>query len=418
MSTSSRLGPPPFVRAIVRSIAITILLLCFAGCSSTPSSLPVGTPGTLVFTSNRALDGTDAAISGVINVWTVKTDGTGARPLTQLTSSAYPGANRDPVWSPDGSKIVYSSGSALDGSDASNGAYGTLNIWVVNADGTGATPLTRLTAAQMDCRAPAWSADGKRIAYYSARAFDGSDTISANPLNIWTMNADGSNDAPLTQLTAAEANSRNPHWSPDGTKVAFESQRSLDGSNVGFTASNIWVVNADGSGAVAITQEDGTIATVYAQDVIWSKDGSKLAFTIMPNNIWTAHPDGSGLTALTNLTASMNFANSWSPDGTKLVFSSNRAVDGSDNFQEQSNVWVMNADGSNAKSLTRLTKASADGGVWSPDGTRVAYGSDRALDGSDAFGMENIWIVTADGSSTAPVTRLVKAVNYLSGWQP
>lgn len=99
-----------------------------------------------------------------------------------------------------------------------------------------------------------------------------------------------------------------------------------------------------------------------SQDVIWSGDGSRVVFTTA-NNLWTAHPDGTGLTALTNLTLAQSFADAFSPDGTKLTFTSTRALDGSDNAQDRFNLWIMNADGTNPKPLTRLTVVGAADGV-------------------------------------------------------
>jgi Tol biopolymer transport system component len=129
----------------------------------------------------------------------------------------------------------------------------------MNADGSGAKPLTKLTASQMDCRSPAWSADGTKIAYYSERALDGSDTMSSNPYNIWVINADGSKDSPLTQLTAYAADSLYPQWSPDGTKLAFNSSRALDGSNAANGSEpytqNVWVMKSDGTSALPITSQ-------------------------------------------------------------------------------------------------------------------------------------------------------------------
>ena len=93
----------------------------------------------------------------------------------------------------------------------------TENIFTVNENGTGRIQLT--TSGQN--RSPAWSADGTKIAFNSSRA----------PAGIWTMNADGSNQQPLTEGSGAA-------WSPDGSKIAFTSFQSPSG---------IYVINADGS---------------------------------------------------------------------------------------------------------------------------------------------------------------------------
>ncbi len=93
------------------------------------------------------------------------------------------------------------------------------------------SPLTQITAIAADSVAPVFSPDGTKILFASGRALDGSDAANtAGRSNIWLMNTDGSSATPLTSLTAALGSS-DPVWSPDGTKVAYDSDRAFDGSN-------------------------------------------------------------------------------------------------------------------------------------------------------------------------------------------
>lgn len=379
--------------------------------------------GQIVFESLQAVDASDALnANGITNVWSVNSDGTGLTPLTDYTAADTFAFN--PQGSPDGSKVVYSSQGAFDGTNAPNAGM-TSNIWTVNADGIGATALTQLlNASSFD---PQWSPDGTKIVFDSGRALNGTDAANANnTFNIWVMNADGGNLQPLTQLTAANANAVEPEWSPDGAKIVYRSRQALDGSDAVNTNNvpNIWVVNADGSGETPLTELTGTGAFVVDPD--WSPDGAKIAFRAnravdgsnAPNtnntfNVWVVNSDGSAETALTALTAANTFTSvaQWSPDGSKLLYHSARALDGSDAAATVSNVWVMNADGTGQTPLTRIT-AGAFGPSepqWSAHGTKIVFKSGQAFDGSDTANTNNtinIWIMEPDGSSLRPLTRI------------
>jgi TolB protein len=303
----------------------------------------------------------------------------------------------------------------------------------MNADGSAQTPLTKLTAAKLQCCLDLelvwspWSPDGSKIVFGSSRALDGSDTANINSIsNIWVMNADGSAQTPLTKLTAPNVYSVGPVWSPDGSKIAFTSARALDGSDTANinSISNIWVMNADGSAQTPLTKLTQIGA---ASGPVWSPNGSKIAFisTALPgydpypgyrNNIWVMNADGSAQNALTKLTAPNVYSEepAWSRDGSKIAFTSSRALDGSDaaNINNStSNIWVMNADGSAQTPLTKLTQigAASGGAVWSRDGGKIAFGSERTLDGTDGANINfiwNVWVMNPDGSAQTPLTKL------------
>jgi Tol biopolymer transport system component len=444
-SNASSLGHcPAGRRPFWGSLAVLTLASFLAGCGGSSSSPGPGPLlGTVGFQSRRALDGSDAVNPSfsTSNAWVVKTDGSGATPLTKITASR--GDSVAPAWTRDGLKIVFSSARALDGSDAGNT---TANIWVMNADGSGATPLTKITALGADSTNPAWSPDGTKIAFMSARALDGSDAANTNNTkNIWVVKSDGSGATPLTKLTANNANSAFPAWSPDGSKIAFGSARALDGSDTANPAANVWVINADGSSATALTKL--TAGGVASSLPVWSPNGAKLAFvatraldgsdagnTNLAPNVWLMNSDGSSQAPLTRLTAAgllslgAGFVDPvWSPSGAKIAFDSARALDGSDaaNTNSTTNVWVMNADGSGATPLTRLTVANAHATrpAWSADGNKIAFDSARALSGADAANTNNtanIWLMTSDGSAATPLTKLTasRADCAAATWHP
>ena len=349
--------------------ALTKLTSTFAS-SFNPVWSPDGSK--IAFASGRALDGSNADnTNGTRNVWVMNSDGSGATHLTGLTASGT--SNDGPAWSPDGSKIAFVSERNLDGSDSLSSNL-IVNIWAVNSDGSGsATALTKTTANGTSNTSAAWSPDGSKIAFSSARALDGSDALNTNGVkNIWVVNADGSGTAPLTKLTAFGADSDAPGWTADGSKIVFQSARALDGSNAVNThgTANVWMINADGSGATPLTR--------------------------LTNSVFESAQNPRS-----------------SPDGSKIVFFSGRALDGSDalNTNDTLNIWVVNADGSSPTPLTKLTAASAGSfsPIWSPGGTQVFFTSQRALNGSDAANSNNtgnIWVVNADGSGAAPLTKL------------
>jgi len=409
------------------AVPLALYVLSFPGCSGGGTS-----SATIAYQSTRAQSGADAQdgpLEGTFNIWVMNSVGSGTRPLTNFPHQAEP-FNLIMAWSPDGHKIAFDSHGALDGS---SGPAVADNIWVVNSDGSGATPLTKLSTLGADSSQPIWSPDGSKLVFTSARALDGTDAVNfgtpdgAEPgstSNIWVINADGSGAAPLTRITANQAVSLDPAWSPDGKKLAFASSRALDGTNAvnGFSCSpqqtqlvcpvfNIWVMNADGSGATPLTK----FSTLGADSIfpIWSPDGSRLVFISGGQNIWVINADGSGAAPLTANGAAFDPA--WSPDGTKLAFDSPTG-----SFQ-MFNIWVMNADGSNATPLTKLTFSRAYGPAWSPDGSELVFTSNRALDGTDAIVSANgvnIWVMNADGSNVTPLTKLTQAACISPRWNP
>jgi TolB protein len=257
-----------------------------------------------------------SALAGIFgsNITVMNADGSGG--VVHLTSSTGL-KNTEPTWSPDRSQIAFTSTRALDGSNNPN-TNNTSNIWVANSDGSGTlTPLTQLTALHADSFSPTWLFNGPTIVFCSARALDGSNNPNTNNTsNIWAMNADGSGAAPLTQLTAPGADSLFPVWSPDGSKIAFQSRRALSGNNGTNTNNirNIWVMNADGSGATPLTQL--TAAGTDSFSPTWMSDGKRIAFvsnsaldgssavnTNGAENLWIVNLDGTGRVPLTNLSA-------------------------------------------------------------------------------------------------------------------
>jgi Tol biopolymer transport system component len=182
-------------------------------------------------------------------------------------------------------------------------------------------------------------------------------------MQIYVMNGDGS---AITRLTSSGANDDYPRWSPNGTKILFQSDR--DHPDTGYM--DIYVMNLDGSGVTRLTNDpnDDGMAS-------WSPDGSKIVFQSMRNGVnyqvYSMNADSSNQVNLSNNSSSEGEP-SWSPDGTKIAYASDRDHAGYDS------VYVMNSDGSNQHAITFSTGTLEDTQpVWSPDGSRIAFVSTR-----------------------------------------
>ena len=175
----------------------------------------------------------------------------------------------------------------------------------------------------------------------------------SGPGKYQLYSAERSNLAQFTKLSADTASASDPAFSPDGSRIAFVSLR--DGN------AEIYVMNADGSGSTRVTNDPLTDGRPS-----FTPDGQTIVFhssrTAGKQQIWSVNVDGTGLTQLTR--DSVNAAPTVSPDGQTIAYVSTRNKD--------SEIWLMNRDGSNQRQFTRAPQSRESEPRFLRDGT-LAY---------------------------------------------
>jgi Tol biopolymer transport system component len=243
---------------------------------------------------------------------------------------------------PDGQRLFFASSHAHDSTcpprpDPSKGYVWGLDrfdIYTVNRDGTG---LRRLTNYDVYTAEGVLSPDGRRIVFTSLKDGD---------LDIYTMNVDGTD---VRRLTTTPGYDGGPWWSPDGTKIVYRAWHPPDSAGL-----------ADYQGLLAQRM-------------------------VRPSRmeLWVMNADGSGQRQITSL-GGANFGPSWTPDGRRIVFSSNYRNPRSRNFE----LYLINLDGSGLEQVTNHQEF--DGfPMFSPDGRRIVWASNR---GNSREGETNLFI--------------------------
>ncbi len=238
-------------------------------------------------------------------------------------------------------------------------------IYVSREDGGDARRLTRGTGAS-------FTRDGSRIAF--AR-FD----------RLYVARADGTGE----RLLSRAGRGFGVRWSPDGRRLAFTSHY-----RSGRFA--VYVANADGSGVRPLVEPANR--NEESDSPAWSPDGKLIAFAstrAAPGNpeIFVVRPDGSGLRRLTHTRGDAHVLGddgmpSWSPDGTSIVFTSNRSSSGA--------IWIMRRDGTNERKIYDRAGSDEFFPQYSPDGRRIAF---TRL----ARGTQDVWTMSRDGRNARRV---------------
>lgn len=240
-------------------------------------------------------------------------------------------------------------------------------IYLLNPANRRIGPLTPAAGnVQID---PAFSPSGLRVAYAEAR-------------NIAVANVDGSG---VRNVTSGGFNDQQPAFAPDGRRIAF----------VRGDVGDIFVVNLDGSHAHDVSKDAGAQET----DPAWSPNGSQIAYTRVgcaPGDetgscVWVMNADGTGKKLLTtddvppgcpdvapgHGTRYNSRQPTWAPNGSEIAFTGPPNICLDPTFVYGSDIWAMKPDGSSKRDLLEDNHTSDRQPTWSPDGTRIAFVSDR-----------------------------------------
>lgn len=394
----------------------------------------------IAFAVDRYDEATETEDHGIVVV-----DASGGNEF-RLTNSL----DEQPVWSPDGSRLAF----VRKATDA-------IELYVVNADGSGER---RISGEGISTSLPSWSPEESRLLF-------GTRDLQTSNLGIVVVDVENGDSRSLLE----DAYVASPVWSPDGSWIAFvrddagrplprvslwmmrpdgtdlvELADGLDGvSDIAWqplpgegsdpsprpgtpAASNgsiyfavgdddwptrIEAVEPDGSGRRVVVEGEPLQVTQLA----WSPDGMRIAYrNPIPEEqgIYVANPDGTEPIRLTD--GANDGWPTWSPDGTKIAFSSTRydssvgacTSSGDQDLGCPTDIYVMDADGSNVTRLT-TTSGSEYQPVWSPDGTRIAF--THTL---ETWVPTAVYVMDADGTDARQVSTHDGGSDFAPTWSP
>ena len=280
----------------------------------------------------------------------------------------------EPIFSPDGDKIVFSR--PIPKRHSNEYVPHQWDLYTVRPDGTALTNITSTDSAFE--QNPVFSVDGAKMAFVGA--FVGEASEANNGREIYTMDPDGTN---RVDLTDSANNDLQPAFSSKEGKIAFASNRG------DITDFDIYAMDSDGTNQTRLTMD-----AHWDDFPTFSPGGKKVAFTrrnVMSgddSDIYLVNVDGTGLTRLTHFPAPNNQP-AFIPRTDMLAFVSPR--DGDDD------IYALKSDSTGLTNLTSTDSASETAPTFSADGTKMAYASARR-DESGKMVYE-IYVATLDNTN-------------------
>jgi len=292
----------------------------------------------------------EAKVHGLYQLFTINPDGSHLRQITHLVvrNSSIPGVEQA-AWSPDGKTIIFDS-------DYERTKEHVISLFTIGPDGSGLKRVPLYLGQFVG--EPAYSPSGKMI------SFTWDENGSAlHQQGIEVANAAGSDAQRLTWVDHPDAFDQRSNWSPDGEWIAYTEVR-------GPGQSAILKMRPDGTGIVELTPW-----AMAANNAKWSPDGSRIAFNSHNDpqpgedaNLYTMRPDGTGMVQLTHYAGGkLNaYVGGWSPDGKQIVFHLRGANPDAPGVNQ---LFILDVDSGHVRQLTNLPQGANPGyASWSPAG--------------------------------------------------
>ena len=284
----------------------------------------------------------------------------------QITAARAPNVDLAPAFSPDGRRLAYVACSGFIGQRVCD-----VNVIDLREDYSPAGPPRRVASAGRQPRSVAWSRDGMSLVY---------DTNAGGPFQLWRASLDGATVPERLEIPGDH--SRQPAIAVAGNRLAFERLVEL---------TSVFALRRNAQ------PEPVLVSSTLDSSPQFSPDGRRIAFSSRRSGnveeIWLAAADGSDARQLTNGTGRRQTMPAWSPDGRHIAFESTSVTTSTD-------VWVISTDGGTLRQLTH-DPGLENAPMWSRDGKRIYFVSNRG--GPAPWG--DAWQIPAEGGAPTQITQ-------------